>query len=248
MVNMLQLHHPVPKQYHNITANTVLTAMLKIIMTNHIIQVALNTTGAVMSTLIKAVDKDTANQRAVNQSLTNAGEMIERMVPDKKNTTIALINRQVETGLKLIQHQKQKLPLVLVFSKTEKASTTSKAFTFIRMEVLLILMATSLTNMDMTNLEDITMKATIITLHKNPRDLSRPKHAPFSPIKDITTLTMTINMTINNTTKMRANTPTPSVARIVTTKVRKEKLPMLKNVGPHTRSKNTDTKMTMIIT
>ena len=248
MVNMLQLHHPVPKQYHNITANTVLTAMLKIIMTNHIIQVALNTIGAVMSTLIKAVDKDTANQRAVNQSLTNAGEMIERMVPDKKNTTIALINRQVETGLKLIQHQKQKLPLVLVFSKTEKASTTSKAFTFIRMEVLLILMATSLTNMDMTNLEDITMKATIITLHKNPRDLSRPKHAPFSPIKDITTLTMTINMTINNTTKMRANTPTPSVARIVTTKVRKEKLPMLKNVGPHTRSKNTDTKMTMIIT
>ena len=248
MVNMLQLHHPVPKQYHNITANTVLTAMLKIIMTNHIIQVALNTTGAVMSTLIKAVDKDTANQRAVNQSLTNAGEMIERMVPDKKNLTMALINRQAETGLKLDQHQKQKLPLVLVFSKTEKASMTSKAFTFIRMEVLLILMATSLTNMDMTNLEDITMKATIITLHKNPRDLSLPKHAPFSLIKDITTLTMTINMTINNTTKMRANTPTLSVARIVTTKARKEKLPMLKNVGPHTRSKNTDTKMTMIIT
>ena len=100
----------------------------------------------------------------------------------------------------------------------------------------------------MTNLEDITMKATIITLHKNLRDLSLPKHAPFSLIKDITTLTMTINMTINSTTKMRANTPTPSVARIVTTKVRKEKLPMLKNVGPHTRSKNTDTKTTMIIT
>ena len=59
---------------------------------------------------------------------------------------------------------------------------------------------------------------------------------------------MIINMTINNTTKTKANTPTPSVARIVTTKAHKEKLPMLKNVGPHTKSKITDTKTTMIIT
>ena len=249
MVNMPQLHHLVPKQYHNITANTVLTAMLKIIMMNHIIQVALNTTGAVMSMLIKVADKDTANQRAVNQSLTNAGEMIERIFPDKKNPKMSLINRQAETGLKLDQHQKQKPPLVLAFSKIEKASMTSKAFTFIRMEVLLIQMATSLTNMDMTNLEDITMETTIITLHKNNREqLSLPKHAQFSLIKDIMTLNMIINMTINNTTKMRANTPIPSVVQIVTIRVPKEKLPMLKNVGPHTRSKNTDTKTTMIIT
>ena len=59
---------------------------------------------------------------------------------------------------------------------------------------------------------------------------------------------MIINMTIINTTKTRANTPTLSVTPIVTTKAPKEKLPMLKNVGPHTRSKNTDTKTTMIIT
>ena len=171
MVNMLRLHHLVPKRCHNITANTVLTAMLKMIMTNHIFQATRNTTGAVMSTLIKAADKDTANQRAVNPSIpTNAGDMIERKVPDKKNPTMALINRQAETGLKLDQHQNPKPPLVLVFSKTEKASMISKAFTFIRMEVLLILMATSLINMDMTNLEDITMKATIIILHKNPRE------------------------------------------------------------------------------
>ena len=95
--------------------------------------------------------------------------MIEGKVPDKKNPTMALINRQAETGLELDQHQNPKPLLVLVFSKTEKASMTNKAFTFIRMEVLLILMATSLINMDMTNLEDITMKATIITLLKNPR-------------------------------------------------------------------------------
>ena len=169
MVNMLQLHHLVPKQYHNIIANTVLTAMLKMTMTNHIFQAAQNTIGAVMSTLIEAADKDTANQRAVNPYLTNAGVMIEGKVPDKKNPIMALINRQVETGLKLDLHQNQKPLLVLVFSKTEKASMTNKAFTFIRMEVLLILMATSLINMDMTNLEDITMKATIITLLKNPR-------------------------------------------------------------------------------
>ena len=95
MVNMQQRHHLVPKRYHNITANTVLTAMLKIIMTNHIIQVALNTTGAVMSTLIRA-DKDSAKQRVVSpQALSNAVVMKERIVLDKRSSIVIPINRQV---------------------------------------------------------------------------------------------------------------------------------------------------------
>ena len=82
--------------------------MFKITTTNHIFQVAPDTKGVVMSTLIR-VDKDSAKQRVENlQALLNAVATKEHIVLDKKSSIAILINRLVAVKQKYELYQKSR--------------------------------------------------------------------------------------------------------------------------------------------